>query len=493
MENNSMGSTDGSDGSNGDSNSPHKHPEERSRLLTDSLYDGPLNHIIRNHPKLFVRPRDWTKRHARFLHVVCKEERSWLLASTQHCQRTRQQDHESLVQHVEKPTSKSQELELEDTRYHTTSSSDTDTDVLRVPPFQFPSLPHPHLNSHVGRLRSESAFISYLSRQIALKSLLVWKRPRPSKIWRTLLNPDHVASEPIKTCGYKSDDNIKYARHKLKVEHSPLFIKYGKRKISIGLSPQTYTLAGDTSYTQRNAWRLIYLDRSQLGMGRPLSKRERRRLRMAARLGIDMKNGRDPSIVVSSDDDEDERDGWPVNEGYMASLFIAMAQERQCEAEYKKEQKTQPSAADTQIASHGSSHSTPQLHPRYQILLTNNDADSSCIHLYTAHVSDFLLEHFRNPARFPHIAPSEHESHLLKIHRTKIPFTPYKSFRRRLRMTIMEYANGTAGGFFSGLNLTHDGDQERSSECVLTTVKVDESASLKHPEEQVYTQVCVVA
>ncbi|KAI0458470.1 hypothetical protein F5B21DRAFT_459812 [Xylaria acuta] len=490
MDNDSMGDTDESEDSNGNGDSPHEH-QEKSRLLSDSLYDGPLDHIIRNHPKLFVRPRYWTKRHVRFLHVVCKEERSWVWSTDQHCQRIKQQEHEGLIRHVGKSVSESQESD--EMQQDATLPTNVDTDLLRVPSFRFPSLPHPHLNSHIGRLRTENAFISHTPRRIAMESLLVWKRPRPSNIWRTLLNPDHVPPEPIKTKSYKSDDNIKDLHHRLKVESIPLFIGYGKRRIGFGLSPQTYTVAGD-AYTQRNAWRLIYLDRSQLGNSRLLSKRERRRQRMAVRLGIDVEIGPDPSTVTSSDDNEDERDGWPVNQGYMTSLFIAMAQQRQCEIEYEEEQKTQPSTADTQQeAPHAPSHSTPQVHPRYQILLTDNDEDSSCIHLYTAHVSDFLLEHFRTPSRSPLIAPSEHEPHLLKIHHTMIPFAPYKSFRRRLRMTIMEYANGTAGGFFfSDLNPARDGEQERSSKCVATTVETNESADLEHREEQVDTQACVV-
>ncbi|KAI0548482.1 hypothetical protein F4679DRAFT_319403 [Xylaria curta] len=479
MDNNSMSNITGSDG-DGDGDRPYEDQEEKSRSLTDSLYDGPLNHIIRNHPKLFVRPRDWTKRHAEFLHVVCKEEESCFLPSTQHCQRTKQQEHEGLVQHVDKSTSESRELELEDTQHHASLLGGTDTDVLRVPPFRFPSLPRPHLNSHIGRLRNESAFISHLSRQIAMKSLLVWKRPRPSKIWRTLLNPDHVVPEP----------NVKDPRHRLQMKCALLAIEYGTRMINMGLSPQTFTLAGDTSYSQRNAWRLIYLDRSQLKTGRPLSRRERTRLKIAERLGIDTG---DPSTMVRPDDDGDERDVWPVNQGYMAGLFIAMAQDRQWEVEIQE--MAQQSTVNTQEASDASSHNIqypPQIQPRYQILLTDNDEDSSYIHLYTAHVSDLLLERFRNPACFPHIAPAEHEPHLLKIHHTKIPYAPHKTFRRRLRTTIMEYANGTAGGFFSNPSPAQDGNQDK---CVPTTVKtaeVDESADPKQREEQVDTQTCAV-
>ncbi|TRX98439.1 hypothetical protein FHL15_000513 [Xylaria flabelliformis] len=496
MDTNCMRKIDGSDNSDGDGDRdrPSEHREEKFRSLTDSLYDGPLNHIIRNHPKLFVRPRDWTKRHAEFLHVVCKEEDPWFLPSTQHCQQTKQQEHESLVQHTDKSTFEPRESESEDTRYHASSPGGADTDILRVPPFRFPSLPRPHLNSHIGRLRNESAFVSHSSRQIAMKSLLVWKRPRPSKIWRTLLNPDHATPEPIKTCDYKGDNNTKDPRHRLNMKCVLLCIEYGTRLISMGLSPQTFTLAGDTSYSQKNAWRLIYLDRSQLKTGRSLSRRERKRLSISKRLGID--TGIGPSTMVSPNDNGDERDDWPVSQGYMASLFIAMAQDRHWEV--KLQELARQSTVNTQEASHASSHGIHhplQIQPRYQILLTDNHEDSSYIHLYTAQVSDFLLEHFRNPAHFPHVAPSDHEPYLLKIHHTKIPFAPYKTFRRRLRMTIMEYANGTAGGFFSNPNPPRDGNQEQSSKCIPTTVKAaeaDEPACPKQREE-INTQACAVA
>ncbi|KAI0487369.1 hypothetical protein F4859DRAFT_253274 [Xylaria cf. heliscus] len=439
-----MESTNGSDNSNGDGdNGQHEHQEQRSRShsLTDSLYDGPLDHIIRNHPKLFVRPQYWTKRHASFLHVVCKEERSW--SWSQHRQGAGQPGHEGATQHVD--ISNSDPQEPGEMQQPVSFSSETDTDVLRVPSFKCPSLPHPHLNSHISALRTKSSDGYSITRRISMDTLLVWKAPKPSNIWRTLLNPDHVGSPYIKARRHKSDRHINGTRGRLKVKSIPLSIRYGKRRISIALNSPTYKLAGKTPYAQRNAWRLIYVDCSQLE-GRPLSKRQRRRQRMAARLGLDVEIGPTPESK------EDERDGWPINKGYMAGLFIAMAQERQYEIEYKQEQQSQTSTADTQEASQeasqGPSPSGPELQPRYQILLTDNDEDSSCIHLYTAHVSDFLLEHFRTPSRLPDMASSEHEPHLVKIHHTNIPFAPYKSFRRRLRMTIMEYANGNADGFF---------------------------------------------
>ncbi|KAI8951528.1 hypothetical protein F4801DRAFT_282261 [Xylaria longipes] len=445
MDHNNMGNTNESDDSNGDGNSPHEHQGDRSRLLSDSLYDGPLNHIISNHPKLFVKPQDWTERHARFLHVVCKEERLIFWTVTQHSQSTKQQKYEILIQRVDKSTSGSQESE--EMQQDTSLASDTDTDMLRVPSFRFPSLPHPHLNSHIARLSSERAGVSNVSRRIAMESLLVWKRPRPSNIWRTLLNPDHVAPEPIKTCSYKGDNGIKDVHHELKVEFLPLAIKYGKRRISVGFKAPTYTLAGDTSYAQRNAWRLIYVDRAEWGIGRPLSEAERRDKRMMMQL-------RAALGILESPNGKDARDGWPVNQGCMAGLFIAMAQQRQ------EEQQARLSTANTREASRAPSHSTSQLQPRYQILLTTDAEISPYIQLYTAHVSDFLLEHFRTPAHRPQTALSEHEPHLLKIHRCIIPFSPYKSFRCRLRMAIMEYANGTADGFFSDPNPTPDGEQE---------------------------------
>ncbi|KAH8158964.1 hypothetical protein CIB48_g9287 [Xylaria polymorpha] len=436
MGSDSTDEADESGDSNGDMNVCSRERQDgRSGLLTDSLYDGPLNHIIRNHPKLFVRPKYWTKRHCWFLHVVCKDERP---------QAIEQQDHEGSTQHVDKENSHASD----EISQHASFTTNTDTDRLRVPSFQFPSLPHPHLNSHISVLRTERANAYSFSRMAAMQGLLVWRPPEPSNVWKTLLNPDYIYPQATKTLSYGDDADADDIHHRLTAETTSLFIRYGGRRISMTLSCPTYTFAGNTSYAQRNAWRLIYIDCAQLRTDRGLSKRQKRHQMMIARLGLDM------HMSPDVDGNEGERDSWPLSQGYMTSIFIAMAQQREDEQQHQ----TQEHKANGRAPSQVPSHSIPQLQPRYQILLTDNDEDCSCIQLYTAHVSDFLLEHFRTPSRLPRVALSGHKPPLLQIHRTTIPFSPYISFRCRLRKTIMEYANGTAGGFFSDPNLAHDGE-----------------------------------
>ncbi|KAI0447203.1 hypothetical protein F4803DRAFT_500056 [Xylaria telfairii] len=453
-----MVGTDGSGDSNGDiSVRSRKRQDEVSGLLTDSLYDGPLDHIIRNHPKLFAKPQNWTEDHCQFLHVACKDEPPVLCSSTQHHRPTERQDHEGPTRHVDKANSNSQVFDR--ISRHAFFITDTDADRLRVPPFQFPSLPRPHLNAHITMLRTEISNGYPPSREAALQNLLVWTPPVPSKIWKILLNPDYIdrqVSKPPNYGGGSDADNVhhrlmaenirlcipKYGRgydadnvhHKLRAEGIRLYIKYGGRSRNMILSCPLYQFETGPFCTPRDDWRLIYIDCAQLKRNRGLSKKRKRHQMMRARLGLPV----DTSPRVETN--EGEQDGWPLSQGYMASIFIAMAQKREEDLMFRHFL-VLPSRVPTP--------SSPQLQPRYQVLLTDNNSDCSCIHLYTASVSDFLLEHFRTPSRLPRV---RHAPPLLKIHHTTIAFFPFISFRGRLRMAIMEYANGTAGGFFSDSN-----------------------------------------
>ncbi|KAJ2994364.1 hypothetical protein NUW58_g1575 [Xylaria curta] len=449
-----MSHTNDSSDFEGDSDSLHGRQQQKSKLLTDSLYDGPLNDIIRSHPKLFVRPHRWTKHHAMFLRVAYKEEqpRLWPVS-----EQVKQQGHGGSVQHADKLKRKTHQSDGTSTytSVATGSANGPDADTPRVPPFQLPNVPRSNLKSHIRTLRAGSAEAASVWRSDAMKAIIMWRKSSPSNIRRTGLHPDDVVSELIKKCVYPSNKHNNVALHRLRERSDSLWIVYGNRKTLIARNCQIYTLAAGTPYAQQDAWRLLYLDRSQLRNVRSCPKL-REIQKISKRLGIVPIDDRvETYLRPSPKDAEDKSHKQPLNEGHMSSLFLAMAQERQYEAKCTKKQQNEKSMTDTQASQHISSNNsqTPsQLPPRYQILVTDNDQDSTCIHLYTAHVSDFLLEHFSNPARLPQIDPPGPDSALLKIHHAVVPYTPFKSFRYRLRTSIMKYANGTAGGFFSDPN-----------------------------------------
>lgn len=177
------------------------------------------------------------------------------------------------------------------------------------------------------------------------------------------------------------------------------------------------------------------------------------------------------AISDPNDGRDDGDEAWPLTKGYLAGLFISLAQTRRSRiiAEKKKESRNlqwlitsitgaaEAAAPDPAPARDSQSSPTPPgLEPRYQILLTDRDApggSEDSVQLYTAQVSDFLLEHFRTPTQLPKNAPLERDSpHLMRINRSVIPLKPRRSFQRRLRAAIMHDANSTIGGFLSDLN-----------------------------------------
>ncbi|KAI0542669.1 hypothetical protein GGR58DRAFT_496773 [Xylaria digitata] len=387
-------------------------PQEKSQALTDSLYDGPLDHIIRNHPELFVYPWFWTRRHARFLHVDYKEEEPRIRSFSQHLHLTNKHD-----QHGDS----AQGADI------STPQSKDGKNILRVPSFTLPYIATPYLNRYIKELSTHGNEASRETRLPAMETLLVWKKQQRQRYLSTLMNSKMMGGKSRKSPN-RDSNNGAYIRHRLKVKNNPLYIAYGKRERVIVPSSRTYTLVKDVSYASRHSWRLIYLDRSQFN-----HMQKRRRRMMAERLRNE--------ISVEAEDAAIE---WSPNEGRMAGLFIAMAQQRRREIDLERQ--SYRSFGIDPLPS-------PQLQARYQILLTDNGADRVCMYLYTAHVSDFLLEHFRNPARLPQLSRPEHGQPLLKIHRATIPFPPYTSFRHRLRTVIMDLANGAVGGFFPDLKL----------------------------------------
>ncbi|KAI1156228.1 hypothetical protein F4825DRAFT_446711 [Nemania diffusa] len=431
--------------------------QEKPRLLVASLYDGPLEQIILNNPKLFIRPPYWTKSHAKVLNVAFKEERpSLLTSSSSHSG----EEHENLVQQTEQSKlklKKAEEIQFSPSpgagSAAATAAADTDIDLMRVPSFRLPNLPHEQINSYISILIGEGLEDDYDARLLAMDRLLVSKLPKLSDdIWGTPSSPDYLtASKPVDNSSYISQGSNK-AHDRLKAGRVSLTLRYATRGIDATFyNPRIYVLDGNTPHAQKNACRIVYLDRSLLGLRRRARwgrlNRERRSEKRGRATGIEAcpvaenERGKFPMLVSP------ERTGYrgsrqsPLSRGYMASLFIAMAQQRQDEIIYEKKCKPGQSLSDLS-----------QFYMRYQILVADDEVSNAYIHLYTAQVSDYLLEAFRVPARRPNMALPERDSPLIWIHHAQISFTPFKSFRRRLRSAIMEYGNGTANGFFPGPN-----------------------------------------
>lgn len=256
----------------------------------------------------------------------------------------------------------------------------------------------------------------------------------------------HVPEPSAKRC--KSLVSAENAHLRLVMRSTMLSITYGKKATPI-VNSSRYFVFADNGYNERgDAWRLFYLDRSQL-KGCPWKGRARRHKK---RSGI---AGTKDATAADLRNNENERRAWCSYQGPIAGLFISMAQARQRDIEDRRNARARAHRrANPRLPLPGSptiepSKTQPQLQPRYQLLLTDNEKDRSCIHLFTAQVSDLLLAHFATPAHLPPAPLSNNRgSHLLKIHHTMIPFHSYTSFPFRLRTTIIEHANGSADGFF---------------------------------------------
>lgn len=245
---------------------------------------------------------------------------------------------------------------------------------------------------------------------------------------------------------------------------APICLHYSNRKIAVVPFCSIYTLIGMGPQEQENVWCLAYLDRHMLGSGLSLSRRQRRLQEALRRKGLLTS----PAIVDPKDGRDDGDEAWPLTKGYLAGLFISLAQTRRSQIiEGKRKESigskspinptTRPAETGTPDLTPGSAQPTPilppNIEPRYQILLTDRAAPTGpadCVQLYTAQISDFLLEHFRTPAQRPaRNAPHQ----FMRINRSVIPAKPSRSFQRRLRAAIMHDANTTVGGFFrSDLN-----------------------------------------
>ncbi|KAI0805449.1 hypothetical protein GGR55DRAFT_655277 [Xylaria sp. FL0064] len=391
----------------------------KPRPLADDLYDGPLDHVIRNHPRLFVHPLRWSHHHARFLHVSCMEAHPLLPVSDQDNQiKKKKKKHRSSVKGTDKSKTK--------------------------PDSNLPEMARLHLRPRNGRRRSQVPKLSAKGPIFEDMSDVVSKRIEQSI---TARRPTLMSAELVKgltpqrpTYGVQPCDKKKH-REIVQGNNIPIEITYASRKLTIVSRAPMYTFGSDTPPELRQVWRLALINRSELEK-RPTSKRGwKRQLLEYHRV----------------------RNSIPMefNAGRMAAVFIGMAQRRR--SELKKSERLGRGAEPT------------NLRPRYQILVWDEKGKRPCVHLYTAEVSDFLLEHFRTPARLPQTAWSKDEyPHLVKIHRIVIPQRPRKSFQRRLRMAITQYANGTAGGFFPEPRQERESEDQAEGSSESTTVKVEQ-------------------
>ncbi|KAI1349684.1 hypothetical protein F5Y01DRAFT_288300 [Xylaria sp. FL0043] len=395
--------------------------------LADDLYDGPLDHVIRNHPRLFVHPLRWSHHHARFLHVSCMDAPSLLSISNQDNQ-IKKKKHRSSVKGTDKSKTKPDSDLPEMARLHLRPRSG-------------------RRRSRVGKLSAKGPLFDHMSRVVSKKieqSIII--APRPTLMAAQLVEGLTPQRPTYGVFGVQTRDKKK-DRVIVQGNNIPIEITYASRTLPIVPRAPMYTFGSDTPPEFRQVWRLALLNRSELEK-KPTSKRRWRSQLLAYHPSINTKTSAP----------------YEFNAGRMAALFIGMAQRRR--SELKKSERLGRAA-----------ESAADVRPRYQILVWDDNRQSPCVHLYTAEVSDFLLDHFRTPARLPHTGWSKDESsHLIKIHRIVIPQRPHKSFRRRLRTAITQYANGTAGGFFPTPSQESDGDDEGKSGSESTTVKVEQDS-----------------
>lgn len=331
---------------------------------------------------------------------------------------------------------------LRDTWYHAPSDSDPavgeSVGSSRVPPFNLPALSYRGLSSQINQLRSNNADTSHTTKMRAMDNLLL-RQGRRVGVSRIVYNVPESSTGTRLLHGEKGTTSPKDKLRQLGSRSVSLSITYGSRMTPILLNSRCYSLRRGDDYDEReDMWRLYYLDRSQFGI-RPWKKQLRRRKNVTQKLG--KAETEDPPTSNPQDNGNESR-ALRLTQGSIAGLFISMAQARERELEF-----------DRLLRGLGSPirmppEPQPQMQARYQLLFTDNDKDSTCIYLYTAQVSDLLLDHFNTPAHLPLTALLSHSPHLMKIHRIAISYTPFKSFRRRLRIAIGEYANGTSHGYF---------------------------------------------
>ncbi|KAJ8129890.1 hypothetical protein O1611_g3742 [Lasiodiplodia mahajangana] len=253
----------------------------------------------------------------------------------------------------------------------------------RIQLFKLPHLYGLEEASEIKRLRTKSTSGAYDLRLATMERLISWKPRLPGSSSSRNRNSEeeHIDSQ-----------------HKLAVYHVPLIMNYGKREFQIIQNVRLYHYIDTLPHTQDNAWCLIHIDRSQIEVP--------------------------PKTPLGR-----------INRGILTSFFLAMAQKRL----YSLSAREGPNSQQRAVLE------TPapvrQDKVRYQILLTDNDASDDFVHLYTAEISDFLLEHFRKPAHLPKIDPPKRISRLMRIHHAPIPFEPTKGFRDRLQGAIVMNAN----------------------------------------------------
>lgn len=130
-----------------DSHDRGQDDDENSKQLANSLYEGPLDHVIRNNPNLFVAPRYWTNRHSELLRVDCREGWRWTSSQVEPSYATEEHEHEDLarhdpkeIQHHTSPGDSSVGISVSGPVSAPVSAHHADNGMLRVPRFHYPRI-----------------------------------------------------------------------------------------------------------------------------------------------------------------------------------------------------------------------------------------------------------------------------------------------------------------------------------------------------------------
>ncbi|KAI1187805.1 hypothetical protein F5B17DRAFT_301432 [Nemania serpens] len=442
MESNCLDNNSRDGDLDGDKNSPHEQQQsgsERSCEDTpaDSIYDRPLDQILMSYRKLKVKPCYWTQQHATILHVAYKEQLWRYFFGTP--------EPETGGSMPQADKSAVEGDELGDTWRRTPNIAPIGRENAassRVPPFRLPTLPLWYVPVIVHQLITKSKSASYAQRKAALDHLLLGHGGEitPSRKICALPLPTTQPSD-MNLITRTKDESCQLASRTVS-----LSIDYGRTTTTILPESRYYVLTGDGYDELKSEWCLFYLDRSQL-VKMPWKNTKRKSNSVVARK---------PGVVARTEDasatgphsNRNKSCALNLTQGTLAGIFISIAQARQREVKGNERTAKAPDSPTTNRPLESQSQS--QLQPRYQVLLTdiNSEARYCDVHLYTAEVSDFLLEHLGTPARMPTTAPSSRDSPLLKIHHAMIHHAPFESFQRRLRFAITECANGTAERLF---------------------------------------------
>lgn len=150
--------------SHGQSQDEEAHP----RKLADSLYEGSLDHVIRNNPSLFLAPKYWTNRHSELLHVDCREGWRWTSSKVEPSYGTKEHEYKDPVRPgLEEIQHHTSPADISVTAPVAVPANHAENGVLRVPRFQYPRLELGERRMHVGALISNGASYWCLMNSVA--------------------------------------------------------------------------------------------------------------------------------------------------------------------------------------------------------------------------------------------------------------------------------------------------------------------------------------